>query len=495
MGSSKPPPEALDPLVVRARERVGTTLRGKWRLVSLLGIGGMASVFEATHRNGSRAAVKILHTELSSDKLVRERFLREGYAANLVGHEGAVKVLDDDSTDDGALFLVTELLEGDTLEELAHRAGGRLRWAELRPMADQLLEVLSIAHEKGIVHRDIKPDNIFVTRAGRVKVLDFGIARLRETASTGTTTQAGTTMGSPAFMSPEQARGLWDEVDHRTDLWAVGATMYTVLSGRLVHDGRTANELLLSAMTQPAPLLSSVSADTPEAVAKIVDRALAFSKTDRWNDAHAMRQALQGVIGAPFEALRTVIRVPTPSVPVPAVEAATHPTFLAVETSEMARADEGLPGRRRGGLIAVGVAAALAGLIAVLALARPSWRSSEPKMLADDPSAARVVTTTTVVPSSTPEPATPLAPLPDSVTQSATTSPPAAPVPASAPAAAPTHADRVATNRPASPAIGAPSPSSSPAAQSGGGGKGAACNPPYVVDSTTGAKKWKLECL
>ena len=109
--------EVLDPLLLRARSRVGITLLGKWRLDVLLGVGGMAAVYAATHRNGSRAAVKLLYPELSLDPEIRNRFLREGYVANSVGHEGAVKVLDDETTEDGSIFLVTELLDGETLED------------------------------------------------------------------------------------------------------------------------------------------------------------------------------------------------------------------------------------------------------------------------------------------------------------------------------------------------------------------------------------------
>lgn len=127
------PPEAdqdapttiLDSLTLRARGRVGSTLRGKWRLDQLLGVGGMAAVYAATHRNTSRVAVKLLHLEVSANPEIRSRFLREGYAANSVGHPGAVQVIDDDVAEDGSLFLVTELLDGETLEERRLRFGGR----------------------------------------------------------------------------------------------------------------------------------------------------------------------------------------------------------------------------------------------------------------------------------------------------------------------------------------------------------------------------------
>ena len=239
-----------DPMVMRAQTRVGQVLKEKWRLDVLLGVGGMAAVYAATHRNGSRVAMKILHPELSTHHEVRTRFLREGYAANAVGHEGAVRVTDDDVAEDGSAFLVMELLDGETLEDRRIRSGGQLGEDEVLSVADQLLDVLVAAHAKGVIHRDIKPDNIFLTRSGQVKVLDFGIARLREVTSKSTATVSGATMGTPAFMSPEQARGLWDEVDGRSDLWAVGATMFNLLTGRVVHDGRTTNEQLLHAMTK-----------------------------------------------------------------------------------------------------------------------------------------------------------------------------------------------------------------------------------------------------
>jgi serine/threonine protein kinase len=116
----------LDPMLLRARARVGTVLREKWRLDALLGFGGMAAVYSATHRNGSRVAVKILHPELSINAQVKTRFLREGYVANSVGHDGAVRVTDDDTADDGSAFLVMDLLDGETLEDRRMRFGGRL---------------------------------------------------------------------------------------------------------------------------------------------------------------------------------------------------------------------------------------------------------------------------------------------------------------------------------------------------------------------------------
>src|SRR3954466_1181620 len=147
--------------VARAQTRVGIVLKDKWRLDSLLGVGGMAAVYAATHRNQKRVAVKVLLPELSNDEDVRERFLREGYAANTIGHPGAVSVLDDDVTEDGSAFLVMELLDGASLEDLSQR--GLLPFPALCAVALDLLQVLQAAHANGIVHRDIKPANLFVT--------------------------------------------------------------------------------------------------------------------------------------------------------------------------------------------------------------------------------------------------------------------------------------------------------------------------------------------
>jgi eukaryotic-like serine/threonine-protein kinase len=278
---------------------VGLVLRGKWRLDGLLGVGGMAAVYAGTHRNGKRGAVKMLHQELSAEEDVRKRFLREGYVANAVGHPGAVSVLDDDLAEDGSVFLVMELLEGQTLEARASAApGGRLPAAEVLAAADQLLDTLAAAHDKGIVHRDLKPDNVFLTRDGKVKILDFGLARLQDAQPGSRMTQTGTAMGTPAFMPPEQALGNWAEVGPRSDLWAVGALMFTLLTGRLVHTADTLNKLLLAAMTRPVDPLRNVMPGAPAELAAVVDRALAFDTGSRWPDAAAMRAAVRRAAGA-----------------------------------------------------------------------------------------------------------------------------------------------------------------------------------------------------
>src|SRR5262249_24681544 len=155
--------------------------------------------------NGRRFALKMLHPELSIRRDIRKRFLREGYIANAVDHAGAVAVLDDDVTEDGAAFLVMELLDGQTADAILARTG-RVPERAVLALAWEPLDVLASAHAKKVVHRDIQPANLFVTRAGEIKVLDFGIARLRA-AESSSATSSGIAMGTPAFMSPEQALG------------------------------------------------------------------------------------------------------------------------------------------------------------------------------------------------------------------------------------------------------------------------------------------------
>jgi hypothetical protein len=286
-----------DPQLTRARARIGMVLQDKWTVQELLGVGGMAAVYAATHRNGKRVAVKMLHSEMSHDPEVKQRFLQEGYAANTIQHEGAVSVMDDDVAPDGSAFIVMELLEGETVEQRWARKGERLDVREVLAIVEQLLDVLAAAHAKNVVHRDVKPENLFVTKAGQLKVLDFGIAKVFEAQrAKGTATKVGVVMGTPAFMAPEQARARWDEVDGRTDLWAVGATMFTLLTGRHVHEGVSGNEQLILSATTQAPSVSQVDANVPPAVAAIVDRALAFDRGTRWPDAASMHAAVSAAL-------------------------------------------------------------------------------------------------------------------------------------------------------------------------------------------------------
>jgi len=269
---------------------LGRTINNKYVVQSVVGNGGMAVVYAVKHRNGKRFALKMLHRELSLNSFIRQRFVREGYVANRVEHDGAVGILDDDITDDGSAFLVMELLHGVTLERMWEAAGNHLTLECVLEIAEQLLDVLAAAHLQNIVHRDLKPANVFITRAGVVKILDFGIARLRE--GDGSKTESGTTLGTPLFMPPEQASGRSRDVDARTDLWAVGATMFSLLSGQYVHDGENAAQVLIAVATTPSRSLAIAAPDMPPDVVALVDKALAFHNEDRWETAVEMRAAV-----------------------------------------------------------------------------------------------------------------------------------------------------------------------------------------------------------
>lgn len=298
-----------DPLEIRARARVGHVLNEKWTLERLLGVGGMAAVYAGRHRNGAKAAVKVLHAELAVDKEVRERFLHEGKAANRVDHPGAVQVLDDDvvreGEDAGAAYIVMELLDGESVLDRARRNAAPLEESEVLAISESVLETLAAAHEHGIVHRDLKPENLFLARSAptrtslvpgndpiraddehiRVKVLDFGIARI---ADGGGKTRIGTTLGTPTYMAPEQAQGKRDQIDGRTDLFALGATMYRLLTGARIHDAPSSAEILAKMATVPAAPIRRIAPHLSVAIATIVDRALRFYQTDRYADARAM---------------------------------------------------------------------------------------------------------------------------------------------------------------------------------------------------------------
>ena len=314
--------EREDDLELYAKQRIGKVLRGKYRLDRLLGVGGMAAVYKATHRNQAEFAVKLLHPALSMREDVRVRFLREGYAANSVRHPGAVQVVDDDVAEDGAAFLVMELLDGEGVESVWQRLGGRLSIATAVGIVVQLLDVLDAAHAKGIIHRDIKPANLFMTRDGTLKVLDFGIARARDAAAqNGVQTGTGVLLGTPAFMPPEQAMAKASLIDARTDLWAVGATFYTLVSGRLVHEGNNAAQLMIQAATAHARPVGMVAPGMPPSIAQVIDRALAYEQAMRWPTAAAMRDAL-------VQAARLVIGDP-PSKALLAAQLASMPLGLA----------------------------------------------------------------------------------------------------------------------------------------------------------------------
>ncbi len=272
--------------------RVGTTLRGKWTLEKLIGVGGMAAVYVGLHGIGRRDAIKILHAHFAKDRDLRKRFEREAQAANRFHHPGAVEILDMDIADDGAPFLVMELLEGESLGARADR--GPLPNEEVLRYVDELLDVLAAAHAQGIIHRDIKPDNLFISNSGRLKVLDFGIARMRQGAVSSLYTKAGALLGTLSYMPPEQILG--EAIDARADLFAVGATMFRLIARRRLHEAVSESDMVVKMATQPVPKICSVAPAVPRAVGLVVDRALAFAKEQRYPDALTMQADVRAVL-------------------------------------------------------------------------------------------------------------------------------------------------------------------------------------------------------
>ena len=475
----------------RAQARVGTTLRDKYRLDRVLGFGGMATVYAATHRNGNEVALKLLHPEIAHHSDIRGRFLREGYVANQVKHPGAVSVLDDDSTEDGGSFLVMELLRGLTVQELWDSRGPRLHPACVTAIILQLLDVMDSAHAHGVIHRDLKPANLFVTREGELKVLDFGIARLRDTGLR--TTNAGSVLGTPAFMAPEQAMAKSKEIDPQTDLWAIGSVAFALLVGDVVHPAENTQQTLILAATQSAPPVGSFAPDLPGVLAAVFDQALAFEKADRWASAATMKAALEhaareafgevpgeAVLRAALEGGTKVLRaapVATTSLATTDLPVASRPrAATAHDPATMpglaapARAID--RGRARGiagtALIAFSVVAAAMFLLRTTAPAAASASSGAPMA---PPTAVEVASASSLVgvDSVPQEPET----LADTVSSEANATLVTRSTPWRQPPPSPS-----ATPKRSAAAISAPH-----------------CAPPYTIDSTTHRKTWKLECL
>jgi eukaryotic-like serine/threonine-protein kinase len=274
-------------------KRIGATLRDKWVLEELIGVGGMASVYAARHKIGRRDAIKILHKKVAESDQLRARFEQEAHAVNAFRHPGVVEIRDVDTTEDGAPFLVMELLEGESLAQRLSREHS-IEPREMLEIAAQVLDALAAAHARGIIHRDIKPDNLFLSKDGKVKVLDFGIARVRSADKRALTTKAGVTLGTMAYMAPEQARG--EEIDGRADVYAVGATIFRSVAGRIVHDVDSQAALVMRVIAYGAPRLRTVINDIDPNIAAVVDRALAFELEERYPNAATMLDDVRAVL-------------------------------------------------------------------------------------------------------------------------------------------------------------------------------------------------------
>jgi len=267
-------------------------------LESLLGTGGMARVFAAREPNDRRVALKILDREIGRDPRARARFLREKELADRLEHPALVpiEIAGTTQADDAALIL--ELVDGENLEVVRRRLGGRLPVVPALRIAEEILDFLGACHARGVLHRDVKTANVIFRPGHPVRMVDFGIARC-DAIGAGPELMLGT----PSFMAPEQA-GIIGEEDGRTDLFGVGAVLYTILLGKRLHRGRTHDESMFLAATQAVPKIDDET--VPPDVAAIIDRALAFKRDDRWPDAAAMLEAIRSV------RLREETRLSTP---------------------------------------------------------------------------------------------------------------------------------------------------------------------------------------
>ena len=301
-------PDASRDRAHAAREAlVGKTIAGRYILRGLLGHGGMGAVYEAEHVGlGKRAAIKFVDPEFATDQKVVARFAREARAMSAVESAHIVTVFDA-GTEDGRPYLVMELLRGEDLGQRLRRLT-RIPLGEAMHVIAQVLKGLARAHAAGIVHRDLKPDNVFLVKHDTdplfAKIVDFGISKIerpRDTTSPLALTGRGTVLGTPFYMSPEQAQASPD-VDRRTDLYSVGAILFECLTGRPPHTGESYEQVILSICMRDAPEVWTIEPSVPAPVSAFVARALARDRNKRFATAEAMLAALHEV--APEERAR-----------------------------------------------------------------------------------------------------------------------------------------------------------------------------------------------
>ncbi len=289
---------------------------GNYQAISLLGEGGMGAVYLAEHPGiGRRVAVKVLHKNYIQDENLLTRFLNEARAANAIRHPNIIEILDSGTTPEGTPYLVMELLEGESLGTRIRRIGA-LSLPVAVEFAYQTASALGAAHKKGIVHRDLKPDNLYIINdphepdRERIKVLDFGIAKLQQGSTTDSVkTRTGTLMGTPIYMSPEQCRGT-RTVDHRSDIYSLGIIFFEMLVGQPPFVSEGFGELVNLHLNVAAPAPSSQNPAIPPAIDAIVLKMLSKDPAGRYADMAELQIALKASGGSTF-----VVRGSRPSSP------------------------------------------------------------------------------------------------------------------------------------------------------------------------------------
>lgn len=267
---------------------IGKKLDGRYLIESLIGVGGMANVYKGRDiRTGNGIAVKVLKEEfLGNEELVR-RFKNESKAISILDHPNIVKVYDVSVTDK-LQYIVMEYIDGITLKEYLKQRGGALTWKEVVHFATQVLSALEHAHSKGIVHRDVKPQNIMLQADGSIKMMDFGIARFSRAQSQTISDKA---IGSVHYISPEQAKG--DHTDARTDIYSVGVMLYEMLSGKLPFDGTGTVSIAIMQISEKPKPLAEVAPNVPEGLRQITEKAMEKDPADRYQSAAEMLEAIK----------------------------------------------------------------------------------------------------------------------------------------------------------------------------------------------------------
>ncbi|HEV8325631.1 MAG TPA: protein kinase [Myxococcota bacterium] len=281
---------------------VGRTL-GSYRILKLLGAGGMGAVFLGEHQAiGHKAAIKVLHPSVARDEETAQRFFNEARAVNLVKHSGIVQIFDYGQEPGVGAYLVMEFLEGQSLGERL-RESGPFEPSEAVRIVCRVASALGAAHKGGLIHRDLKPDNVFLLHeeedggGQRVKVVDFGIAKLGDHKTSGVKTATGLIVGTPLYMAPEYIHGN-KAFDHRIDVYSLGIIAYEMLCGRPPFLGDGLGEMLLAHMVTPPPPLSQFRGNVPPALEAAIMRALAKDPAERYAGMDELAQALLAAIGA-----------------------------------------------------------------------------------------------------------------------------------------------------------------------------------------------------
>jgi serine/threonine protein kinase len=276
---------------------IGRTILDTYRIIRQIGAGGMGSIFEAEHvRMGRLFAVKLLDASLSENEEVFQRFKREAEIAGQLGHPNIVEVTDFNKTEDGVPFMVMEKLDGEDLADRIQKKGPFTFQAAF-PILQEVIDALEAAHAAGIVHRDMKPQNIFLCKRGRrddyVKLLDFGISKIKQ--SGGIQTHTNAVMGTPYYMSPEQAEGRNKDIDSRTDIFAMGAIIYEMLTAKLAFYAPSVPTAMFKVCYEEPPPIIEMVPNLPTGLAEVLAKALKKDKEERYASARALGDDLERV--------------------------------------------------------------------------------------------------------------------------------------------------------------------------------------------------------